>query len=213
MIFSKAQGIKWTTYTIGIVIMSFGLSLTIWTKVMGVNPWDSLHLGLTNYIPLNYGQISQLVGVGAILIGMLLGVKPKMGTVINAVLVGWIVNAFLNLFPSGIVNEFKPVTVIIFFVGVALSGIGTGMYITADAGIGPRDSIMVGLNKKFGIKIGWARTILEISVVSLGFILSGPIGVGTIIFSLTVGFFIAKTLKTFKKWQVIGPELEKVKNR
>jgi len=209
VIFTKEQQIKWLLFSLGIIILSFGISLTIWAAVMGVSSWDSLHLGLTNYLPLNYGQICQLVGAVAILFGMVLGVKPKLGTLLNMLLVGWIVNFFLGFYPPEMLMELNVLTVIVFMLGVALSGIGSGMYITAGAGIGPRDSIMVGLNQKFGIRIGWARTILEVLVVCLGFLLSGPIGIGTIIFSVTIGFFVEKTLLTLNKWQVLQPQVDK----
>lgn len=198
----KTKVIKWALFSLGIMIMSCGITLTIWTKVLGVSPWDSFHLGLTNYLPLNIGQTCQVVGAGAILIGMLLGIKPKVGTILNMLFVGWIVNILLSLLPSGIVAEIKPLTFVIFFAGVALYGIGTGLYIAADAGIGPRDSIMVGLNRKFNIKIGRARTLLEFLVVMLAFFLSGSIGIGTIIFSLTIGFFVQMTLSTVGKIKV-----------
>lgn len=190
---------KWLLFCQGIVVLSFGLSLTVWAKVMGVGPWDSLHLGLTNYIPFNYGQVVQLVGAAAILLGMVLGVKPKLGTILNMLGIGWLANYFLSIFPANTLMKIGPASFLIFIAGVVISGIGTGLYITADVGVGPRDSIMVGLNKKFGIRVGYARTILEVSAVIIGFLLGGPIGIGTIIFSLSVGFVIERTLRVFRK--------------
>lgn len=190
---------RWLLFCQGIILLSFGLSLTVWAKVMGVGPWDSFHLGLTNYIPFNFGQVVQLVGAVAILIGMVLGVKPKLGTILNMLGIGWLANFFLSLFPSGFLVKIGPTSFLVFMAGVVISGVGTGLYIAADVGIGPRDSIMVGFNKKFGIRVGYARTILEVTAVILGFLLGGPIGIGTIIFSLTVGFVVEKTLKSLGK--------------
>ncbi len=198
----KNEILRWAVFTVGIIVMSFGISLTVWAAVFGVSPWDTFHLGLSNYVPLNFGQITQLVGAGAIIIGMFLGVKPKLGTIINMVCVGWLINIILKYLPDDIVTEISAVTIVIFLFGVMITGVGTGLYISADAGIGPRDSMMIGLNKTFGIRIGLARTILEVLVVSLGFFLSGPIGFGTIIFSFSIGFFVEKTLKLIKKVQV-----------
>jgi uncharacterized membrane protein YczE len=192
---------KWTLFFSGLVIMSFGIALTIWAKILGVSPWDSFHLGLTNYLPLNYGQVSQVVGAVAILIGMLLGVKPKWGTVLNMVIVGWLINLFLDILPQGVVTAFRSQTFAVFLAGVILSGIGTGLYIAADAGIGPRDSIMVGINQKLGIKIGLARTFLEAAVVVLGFSLKGPVGIGTVFYPFTIGFFVDRTLFAVKKYR------------
>jgi uncharacterized membrane protein YczE len=91
-------------------------------------------------------------------------------------------------------------------------GMGTALYICADAGIGPRDSMMVGLHKKFGIRNGLARTILDVLVVCLGFLLSGPIGIGTVIFSLTIGFFVEKSSKFLKKFKILQFESVEHKN-
>lgn len=188
--------IKWILFTLGIVCLSFGISLTVQAKVLGVSPWDSFHLGLLHYLPFNFGQICQGVGAVAILIGMLLGIKPKLGTILNMLFIGWLVNFFLDVSLISNINTVNLFAFLVFILGVIFCGIGTGLYIAADVGIGPRDSIMVGLNKKFGIKIGIARTFLEVTVVILGFLLSGPIGIGTVIFSLTIGYFVEKTLLT-----------------
>lgn len=190
--------LRWGIYSLGILVMSFGIALTIWAQIVGVSPWDSFHLGLTYITPLNYGQISQIVGGIAILIGMALGVRPKLGTVLNMIIVGWLINRFLEILPK-ILTEISWLSLSVFMSGVLLSGIGTALYISADKGIGPRDSMMVGLNKKFGIRIGVARTILEVLVVSLGFILAGPIGLGTILFSLTIGIFVDRSFVVLKK--------------
>jgi len=199
----KTELIRWLVYMMGIGIMSLGISLTVWAAVLGVSPWDSFHLGLTNYLPLNFGQISQLVGAFAIVIGMFLGVKPKVGTILNMILVGWLINIFLDHLPANIVDEYSVITFVVFIFGIMNYGMGTALYICADAGIGPRDSMMVGLHKKFGIRIGLARTILEVLVVCLGFLLSGPIGIGTVIFSLTIGFFVEKSSKFLKKFKIL----------
>lgn len=189
---------KWMIYAGGILIMSFGIALTIWAAILGVSPWDSFHLGLTYISPFNYGQISQFVGAVAILIGMILGVKPKIGTVLNMIIVGWLINRFLELLPD-ILHEINALSLAVFLIGVILNGVGTALYISADKGIGPRDSMMMGVNKRFGIRIGLARTILEVLVVTLGFLLSGPIGIGTILFSLTIGFFVDKSFNILRK--------------
>lgn len=199
----KSEIIRWLIYVIGIGIMSIGISLTVWAAVLGVSPWDSFHLGLTNYLPLNFGQITQLVGAFAIVIGMFLGVKPKVGTILNMILVGWLVNIILYHLPANIVNEYSVITFIVFIFGIMNYGMGTALYIYADTGMGPRDSIMVGLNRKFGISIGLARTILEVTVVCLAFLLSGPVGIGTVIFSLTIGFSVEKSSNFIKKFKIL----------
>ena len=194
---------KWLLFSLGISIMSLGISLTIWAKVWGVSPWDTFHLGLVNSLGLNFGQIVQLVGAAAIVLGSILGVKPRLGTILNMIIVGWLANFFLNLYRAGTLEEYSIVSFLVFVIGIVFSGIGTGLYITADAGIGPRDSIMIGLNKKFGIRIAYARTLLEITVVILGFLLAGPIGIGTVLFSLSIGYVVEKTIKMYKAYSSV----------
>lgn len=189
---------KWLLFSIGISIMSLGISLTVSAKVWGVSPWDTFHLGLVNSLGLNFGQIVQLVGAAAIVLGAFLSVMPRLGTILNMIFVGLLANFFLNLYPPDIFEEYSIISFLVFVIGIVFSGIGTGLYITADVGIGPRDSIMIGLNRKFGIRIAHARTFLEITVVILGFFLAGPIGIGTVLFSLTIGYVVEKTIKIYK---------------
>lgn len=189
---------KWIIFALGITSLSMGLSLTIWAKIIGVAPWDAFHLGLTNYLPFNLGQITQLVGIVAIIIGMFLGVMPKIGTVLNTIIIGWFINLILNILPNDPFPQVGLLSILVFVIGIIICGIGSGLYISADLGIGPRDSIMVGLNRKFGINVGVARTLMEVLIVILAFLLSGPIGFGTILFSLTIGFFVEKTVKVIK---------------
>lgn len=191
---------KWLLYFIGISIMSFGIALTVWAKVWGVSPWDTFHLGLTNYVSLSFGQVVQVVGAVAIAIGALLGVIPKIGTILNMIIVGWLLNVLLGLFPPDTLTEYSVVSFSVFVFGILFSGIGTGLYIAADVGIGPRDSIMVGLNRKFGINISRARTFIEILAVIMAFMLAGPIGIGTILFSVTIGRVVEKTLNLHRDY-------------
>ena len=192
---------KWLLYFVGISIMSLGISLTVWAKVWGVSPWDTFHLGLTNYVNLSFGVMVQLVGAVAIVIGIFLGVIPKLGTILNMIIVGWMLNILLGLFPPDALTEYSVISFSVFVFGILCSGVGTALYISADVGIGPRDSIMVGLNRKYGINIARARTFIEITAVFLAFMLAGPIGIGTILFSLTIGRVVEKTLKLHKAYR------------
>jgi len=193
---------KWLLFSQGIIILSIGIALTVWAKIWGVSPWDAFHLGLANHLNFNFGQIVQLVGAVAIVLGAILGVIPKLGTILNMFIVGWLANYLLVLLPNNSLGKFSFVSLIFFVLGIICYGIGTGLYIAADVGIGPRDSIMVGLNKKFGIKIARARTFTEITAVFLGFMLAGPIGIGTVLFSVTIGYVVEKTLNLYKTYSL-----------
>ena len=193
---------KWLLFSQGITTLSLGIALTVWAKVWGVSPWEVFHLGLMNHLNFNFGQIVQLVGAVAIVLGAFLGVIPKLGTILNMLIIGWLANFFLGLFPANTLQEFSIVSFLVFIIGILCCGIGSGLYIAADVGIGPRDSIMIGLNRKFGIRIARARTFMEITVVILGFILAGPIGIGTLLFSVTIGHVVEKTLNLYKAYSL-----------
>jgi len=193
---------KWLLFSVGITILSTGIALTVWAKVWGVSPWDSFHLGLMNYLNFNFGQIVQLVGAVAIVLGAFLGVIPKIGTILNMFIVGWLANFFLGQFPANTLEEFSVVSFLVLVIGILCCGIGSGLYIAADVGIGPRDSIMIGLNRKFGIRIARARTFMEITIVLLAFMLAGPIGIGTLLFSVTIGYVVEKTLNLYKAFSL-----------
>lgn len=199
---------KWLLFSQGITILSIGIALTVWAKVWGVSPWDAFHLGLMNYLDLNFGQIVQLVGAVTIVLGAFLGVIPKLGTILNMFVIGWLANFFLGLIPANTLGEFSIVSFLIFVLGIICCGVGSGLYIAADVGIGPRDSIMVGLNRKFGIRISRARNSIEITAALLGFILAGPIGIGTILFSLTVGHVVEMTLKLHKSYSIASKQTD-----
>lgn len=193
---------KWLLFSQGITLLSFGIALTVWAKVWGVSPWEVFHLGLMNYLDLNFGQIVQIVGAVAIVIGTFLGVIPKLGTILNMLIIGWLTNFFLGLIPANTLVEYSIVSFLVFVIGILCCGIGAGLYIAADVGIGPRDSIMIGLNRKFGIKISRARTFMELTVLLIGFLLAGPIGIGTLLFSVTIGYVVEKTLNQYKAYNL-----------
>ncbi len=196
---------KCLLFGIGIVILSIGIALTIWAKDLGVSPWDVFHIGLTNVFSLSFGRVCQIVGAVVVLISFGLGIKPRFGTIFNTITVGWMINVCLDLLPENTAPGYELTTFVVFLAGIGLTAIGTGLYITADMGSGPRDSLMLGLNHKFGIRISVARTSLEILVVILGFLLGGPVGVGTVLFSLTIGFLVEKSLNLFKRFKVSEP--------
>lgn len=188
---------KWTLFFIGITLLSLGITIMIWAKALGVSPWDVFHLGLVYHSSLNYGQVIQGIGLIVIVLSLFLGVKPGLGTVLNMLVIGWEVNFFLA-------HPFVPLPhnlwslFLYLILGTAFIGVGTGLYIGANTGAGPRDSLMIGFQKKFGWPVGRARTILELLVLFIGYLLSGPVGIGTLIYSLTIGFFVEKTIRVFE---------------
>ncbi|MBP2666120.1 MAG: hypothetical protein H6Q76_1100 [Firmicutes bacterium] len=169
----------------GLLLFGLGIVMTIRSN-LGTAPWDVLHLGLINYFPVTVGQVSQLTGVIVVGLGLALGIKPGWGTIANLYFIG----VFIDLFMT---SNFIPMPgqmatqLALLLAGVLVIGWGSFFYLSAALGAGPRDSFMVGAIRKSGWPLWKVRTAIEATVTLLGFLLGGPIGVGTIIVVFTLG--------------------------
>jgi uncharacterized membrane protein YczE len=151
---------------------------------VGLAPWDVLHQGLGRHTGLGIGAWIQIVGVVVLLIAWLgLAQRPGIGTILNAVEIGLVVDLVAGRLPhAGSV----PARIAYVAIGILTVGVGSGLYIGSGLGAGPRDSLMMGLHQK-GLSLRAARTAVEVSVFLLGLVLGGSIGVGTALFVLTIG--------------------------
>ena len=137
---------------------------------------------------MTFGQASEVVGAVVIGVGLLLRVRPGLGTVLNMLLIGFFVDRILGVHlipaaaPHGLAAQ-----VPMDLVGVLLVGLGSGLYIKASLGAGPRDGLMLGLHRATGLRVATARAALEIGVAIAGFLLGGSVGLGTIVFALGIG--------------------------
>lgn len=151
---------------------------------IGVAPWDVLALGLAGQTGLGYGVMTVLVSIVVLLLWIPLRQRVGLGTVLNALLVGPSADLALALIPT-------PSSVWIgapmFVFGLLLLAFATGLYIAADFGPGPRDGLMTGLVRRTGWAVWLVRTLIEGSVLLVGFLLGGPVGVGTVLFAFGVG--------------------------
>lgn len=151
---------------------------------IGVAPWDVLALGLAGQSGLGYGVMTVIVSVVVLLLWIPLRQRVGLGTVLNALLVGPSADLALLLIPD-------PASVWIgapmFIFGLLLLAFATGLYIAADFGPGPRDGLMTGLVRRTGWAVWLVRTLIEGSVLLIGFLLGGPVGVGTVLFAFGVG--------------------------
>ncbi|MDQ0339538.1 putative membrane protein YczE [Caldalkalibacillus uzonensis] len=178
--------IRWLIFMLGVIIMSFGIVLMIKAD-MGNAPWDVFHIGLYYQFGLTIGLWSILVGIVIIgLTWLLTRTKPQVGAVINMLLVGLFIDLFL-LIPWLKTPEHWGGQLVLLLTGIVVMGYGVGLYIAPRCGAGPRDGLMIAISEKTGWKVQWVRTGMEVLVLISGWILGGPVFVGTLLFSVLIG--------------------------
>lgn len=166
----------------GLFCFALGIALFFHSK-LGTGPWDVLHGGLSKRSGLPVGLIINIVGLLILPLWIPLKVRIGLGTVLNALLIG----VFLDLIKPRMHDASAPwLQVLLAVLGVLIIGIGSGLYIGAGLGTGPRDGIMVGL-ARLGLSVRAARTIIEVVTVLLGWLLGGKVGFGTVIFLVLIG--------------------------
>ena len=174
----------------------FGIGIAFFVvSDIGVPPWDVFHQGVSGRTDLAIGTVIVITGFGVLLLWIPFRLRPGIGTVLNAVQIGVVENIAQPLIP-----EPSNLAVQVLFVALGMIAIaaGSGLYIGAELGPGPRDGLMVGLNARYGISVRLARTAVEVTVLAVGIILGGTVGFGTIVFALGIGPLVQVTLRTFK---------------
>ncbi|MGF2618333.1 YitT family protein [Rossellomorea vietnamensis] len=189
---NREYGLRWSFFTIGLLVLAFGITLTIKGKDLGIGPWDVFHYGLFLKFGLTIGTWSIIAGLILLLVtGLATKTFPKIGAFLNMLLIGIFIDFFNFIIPdtSSIV-----VQSILFAAGTIIIGYGIGLYVSADFGAGPRDSLMLLIVEKTGWKIQWVRNGIEVAVFVLGWLLGGPVGIGTIIIAFFLGSVVGFAL-------------------
>jgi uncharacterized protein len=155
---------------------------------LGLPPWDVLHQGLAEQTPLSFGAANLAVSVVVLAASALLGARIGLGTVLNALLIGTFV---IGLTAIEAVDELSDSSlggrVVLMGAALALFGVGSALYIGADMGAGPRDSLMVVASQRLGVRLGVSRTAIELVALVAGVVLGGTVGIGTLVFALGIG--------------------------
>lgn len=165
-------------------LVLFGVSVgMVLLSALGNAPWDVLHQGLARHTGLGTGTWAVLVSVVVLLLWIPLRQRPGLGTISNALLVGLTMDALLAVAdtPASLVERWA-----LLLGGVVLNGVATGMYIGAHFGAGPRDGLMTGLAAR-GHSVRVVRTGIELTVLAIGIVLGGRLGVGTLVYALGIG--------------------------
>ena len=180
----------------GLTLFGIGETLLV-TANIGVSPWFVLHQGLSFITGYSIGVTTFIVSICVLFIWIPLRQKPGIGTIMNAIIISVVIDFSLPYLPSPNNIYFQILQVII---GIFIIGIGSGFYLIANLGPGPRDGLMTGLQKKTNVSITLIRTLIELSAVVIGFYLGGILGFGTIMYALGIGFSVSSGLYIVQKF-------------
>ena len=183
-VFSKSMVRRFVQLQVGLVLYGASMALMI-KSALGLDPWDVFHQGLAEVTGLRFGWIVIGVGAAVLLLWIPLRQKPGIGTVSNVIVIGLAVDLVLAVLPA---PDPLALRVVFLVAGVVGNGIATGLYIGARLGPGPRDGLMTGfVARKPGRSIRLVRTVIEVTVLAVGWLLGGTVGVGTVLYAVSIG--------------------------
>jgi len=179
--------------TAGLVLYGWSMGM-MYRAALGLDPWDVLHAGLARLTGLSFGTVVIAVGALVLLLWVPLRQLPGLGTVANVFLIGLAVDAAIGVIstPDGFVARLA-----LLLTGVVLNGLAGALYIGSQLGPGPRDGLMTGLVRRTGLSVRLVRTSLEVSVLVVGFLLGGQVGLGTVVYALAIGPLVHSLLPLF----------------
>jgi uncharacterized membrane protein YczE len=179
---------KMPTLFFGLLLYSIGILATLHSK-LGMSPWDVFHMGIVNHSSLSLGQVSQLTGFFILALSYFIGVAPGLGSVFNMIFIGIFIDLIerLNVFstPNNLIGR-----ILMLLSGIIIIGWASYFYLKVELGAGPRDSLMEGLVKRFNKPVWMIRGAIELTVLLIGYFLGGPVGLGTLIITFTIGFSV-----------------------
>ena len=189
---------KFSTFVylcIGLGIFGLGEGLLI-VSYTGASPWSVLAQGISLNVGFSIGVVTFFVSIFALSLWIFLDQKPGIGTIFNIIIIAAMIDLSIAIFetPQSIIDQ-----LFMAIIAVLLVGLGSGIYLIANLGPGPRDGLMTGLQKKTNLPIAAVRASLEITVVSIGWYLGGTVGIGTLLFAFGIGPAVALGLFLVKK--------------
>lgn len=202
---------KMPSLLFGLFLFAAGVVANLYSG-LGMAPWGVLNVGIVNHTHLSLGQASQLVGLVVLLIGWALGFAPGLGTLANMYFIGLFIDLIISWklipIPAETIGQ-----VLLIFLSVGLIGIASYFYLRVRLGAGPRDGLMMGLVRRLDRPVSTIRVGIEVAVLVLGYLLGGPVGVGTLLTALTTGYAVQlafrlggydKNTKHTDLWELIG---------
>jgi uncharacterized membrane protein YczE len=194
--------VRWNTFlrdffVIQIGFLLYGLAIALIVRAdLGTGTWVVLEVALANILCIKLGTMTVYMGFFVLIIALALREQVGWGTLGNILSIGPWLNLSLDLI--GTPNNNLPLQIAMLLLGILVQGIATAVYIGVDAGAGPRDSLMLAIHRTTGVSIRIARGAIEVIVVLIGWLLGGPLGLGTIVFALLIGPSVQWAFKLFK---------------
>jgi len=180
-------------------LVLYGLSIALIVRAdLGLDPWDVLNQGVFERFArpagISFGLVVNLIGLAVLLLWIPLRQRPGVGTVANVLVIGTVANVGLDWIPTDLDLSLRPGLLI---AGIVLNGVASGAYIGAGLGPGPRDGLMTGIVARTGWPVKWVRTAIELSVIAVGWLLGGSVGLGTVLYAVTIGPLVHVFLPLF----------------
>lgn len=189
----------------GLFLFALGIVLLLESR-LGLPPWDVLNQGISEKTSLTFGTANIVVALLVLLLAWSLGARVGVGTVANALLIGVFVDALVRMPAIERLSEQALAPRVAMLVGgILVVGLGSGLYIGAGMGAGPRDSLMLVLARRTRVRVGAVRAALEVSVTVAGFALGGTVGLGTLAFAFGVGFAVELAFWTLARSPLAEP--------
>lgn len=188
--------VRFIKLNFGLFLYGLGIIVTMRANV-GYAPWEVLHSGISQTLGVSIGLVNTAVGALIVAIVFMLGEKIGLGTIFNMFMIGLFMDLILYLDFIPLFDNFWIGTLVL-IIGLFIISLGTYFYISSAFGAGPRDSLMVAVTRKTGLPVGLCRGILEVSVVFIGWLLGGMVGLGTVISAFAIGFCVQITFKLVK---------------
>jgi uncharacterized membrane protein YczE len=179
---------------LGLFIYGLALSMVVNAHV-GIPPWDVFAQGISIQLHTSYGIASIIVSSIVLIFWIPLKIKPGVGSIMNAILIGLWMDFWTPYLPQ---LDLYWQNLAMFLLGMCTVAFATGLYITSNLGSGPRDGLILGLTKKLGWKVWQVRTLIEVLVLAVGWVMGGQVREGTVIFAICIGYLMQGSLKFFK---------------
>jgi uncharacterized membrane protein YczE len=187
----------------------YGVSTAMFVHAnLGADPWNVFHLGVGKVFALDIGTVMIITGALVLLLWIPIRQRPGLGTISNVIVIGLAANATMAILftPESLVMKS-----VLMIAAVILNALATGMYIGAGFGPGPRDGLMTGIHARTGWSVRVIRTCIELTVLVIGYLLGGSVGIGTLVYALAIGPLIQLCLPWFRTEIQARPQLKKEK--